>query len=286
MRQGQHFAQRGRANVALVDLNAAPAGSPQMAGSQANISWNEHTLLRPEVTAYAGSQALQEHLEAVRSIERQEIEQNPAHLLGIVGAYASWSGSQGARQPPRECLATRLAGLYPSCMLACGGCSACRAQGLPPSAGPLLAEIEPELLVQIDPVLCYELRQLPGSQARLNVFWDGGEHALKHPLAHLLAGLVWAGIQQLLLPEELASDQPWIHQLLHELAARRTMAHQLVAHPLLHLALSTLRPAHGRGLSRRRTRRRLRPPAAARTGPGVACPGGSLDLNRRAFTLS
>jgi superfamily II DNA helicase RecQ len=272
MRQCQHFTHRERADVALVDLNALPAGSPDMLKSKANLSWNEHTLLlmqragliqitganqtidvpdpapqeresqvrakyleitllKPDITAYAENEAFRTRLEEVRSLERGEIEDNLRHMQRVIREYAVWQGQPDSQQHARQCLAQRLAKLYPYCALACGGCSFCRAQRQAPYVEPLSVEIEPELVVHPEATLCYELRQLLGSKAAMNVFWESGESepVLREHLAHLLAGLVWAGVQQLLLPDELLSDQPWMRDLLRQLAVSHAGPHQIAA---------------------------------------------------------
>lgn len=286
MRQGQHFARRGRADVALVDLNALPAGSPDMFRSKANLSWNEHTLLlmqragliritgasparmhapqpqpkqleitllKPEVTAYAESEEFHTRLEAVRSLERQDIEDNLRQMQFVARAYATWPGRHDAQQESRECLAHRLAKLYPCCALACGGCPACRAQGRAPYEQPLPGEVEPEIVVRSTATLRYELRQVLGARAAMNVFWDGAESdsSLRQHLAQVLAGLVWAGMQQLLLPDDLLSMQSWTRDLLRQLAAVRTGPHQIAAHttnhqqvPLYDVPTVIVYPAH------------------------------------------
>jgi ATP-dependent DNA helicase RecQ len=296
MRQGQHFTHRERADVALVDLNALPAGSPDMLRSRANLSWNEHTLLlmqragliqitganqkvdvpepvpweqeqqvraryleitllKPEVTAFAENEVFRTRLEEVRSLEREEIEENLRHMQRVIREYAVWQGQSDSQKHARQCLAHRLAQLYPYCALACGGCPFCRAGGQAPYVEPLSVEIEPELVIHPEVTICYELRQLLGSKAAMNVFWESGDSgpAFKEHLAQGLAGLVWAGVQQILLPDELLCDQPWMRDLLRQIAGSHTGPHQIAAHlaasqqiPLYDVPTVLVYPGHER----------------------------------------
>lgn len=295
MRQYQHFAHEERANVALVDLNALPAGSPDMLRSRANLSWNEHTLLlmqragliqitganetievpdsapnederqiqpkyleitllKPEITAYADNEEFHSRLEEIRSVERQEIEHNLQQMQRVVREYVDHRGKDEHKQF-QECLAHRLARLYPFCALACGGCPFCRAQESPPYEQPLPIETEPEIVAGSKPTLFYELRQLLGSKAAMNVTWESGDSgpALKRQLGSLLTDLVWAGVQQLLLPDELLSEHKWTRDLIRSLADHQTIPHQVVAHaeinrqtPLYELPTVVVYPVHDR----------------------------------------
>ncbi|MEO9028096.1 MAG: protein DpdF [Ktedonobacteraceae bacterium] len=285
MRQLQPIRNQEHANMALVDLNAPPAGSPDMRPGKANLGWNEHTLLlmqragliqitstnekiaqtveedsesnlavqprylklqllRPELTAYPDNERFKELLEAVRNQERQEIEANLQYMKQVAAEYSN--------KQAQVCLAQKLAELYPSCALACGGCPVCRAEGSTPYEQSLPVEIEPELEVTPVSALREELRQLLGAKAVMNVTWENTENvsAVQTQLASLLADLVGAGMQQLLLPAELLADQQWTHELMR-LLARHLVPHQLITYkdldqetPLYALPTVVVYPRH------------------------------------------
>lgn len=302
MRQSQRFPDQSHGDVVLVDLNAVPDGSPDMPPGKSNLGWNEHTLLlmqragllqitgvnqtiaevgnesepaihpryvqlkllRPEVTAYVDNAELRERLEYVRNLERQEITDNLEQMQQVVRRYID----QAIQEGPQECLARKLTRLYPSCALACGGCPACRTAGQAPYERTVSVFFEDEIATSGELTLFYNLQQLLGQKATMNVTWESGESEMqvKSQLAPVLADLVWAGMRQLLLPDEFLADQQWTRQLV-QLLAGHALAHQIIAHseinqptPLYPLPTVVVYPPHNDEADRfhRRLRSTLR----------------------------
>lgn len=263
MRQTATFPIEQRNDLVLVDTNAPPAESPDMRRSKANRRWNEHTLLlmqragliritntredmrsdiatidtigsmradalqiqllQPTITAYSDSE-LPSKLEVVRNQERQEVEAALEQMKHMVQEYTE--------QPFNDCLAHHLIELYSSCSPACGGCPYCRANGIAPYEGPLVAEIEqiPETFTSEH--LYGELRLLMGRKAVMNVTWDAtdNDNSLKTQFLHLLTDLIWAGMQQLLLPDDVLADQQWAHELYRQITSNKPIPHRILAH--------------------------------------------------------
>ncbi len=263
MRQTASFPVVERNDVMVVDTNAPPAESPDMRRSKANRSWNEHTLLlmqragllritdtredigsdvghidtfgsirtdtlqiqllQPTITAYSDSE-LSSRLEVVRNQEREEVEAALEQMKRVVQEYIE--------QPFHDCLAHHLIELYSDCSPACGGCPYCRANGIAPYEGPLVAEMEqiPETFTPEH--FNGELQLLMGRKAVMNVTWDATEDiaSLKIQFLHLLTDLIWAGMQQLLLPDDLLADQQWAHELCRQIAAKKPIPHRILAH--------------------------------------------------------
>lgn len=263
MRQTASFPVVERNDLVVVDTNAPPAESPDMRRSKANRSWNEHTLLlmqragllritdtredmrsdvgqidtfgsirtdtlqiqllQPTITAYSDSE-LSSRLEVVRNQEREEVEAALEQMKRVVQEYTE--------QPFHDCLAHHLIELYSGCSPACGGCPYCRANGIAPYEGPLVAEMEqiPETFTSEH--LNGELQLLMGRKAVMNVTWDATEDvaSLKIQFLHLLTDLIWAGMQQLLLPDDLLADQQWAHELCRQTAAKKPIPHRILAH--------------------------------------------------------
>ncbi len=263
MRQTASFPVVERNDLIVVDTNAPPAGSPDMHRSKANRSWNEHTLLlmqragllrisdtresmgsdasqidtlgsiqtdtlqiqllQPTITAYSDSE-LSCRLEVVRNQEREEVEAALEQMKHVVQEYTEHSY--------HDCLAHHLVKLYSDCSPACGGCPYCRANGIAPYEGPLVAEMEqiPETFTPEQ--FNGELRLLMGGKAVMNVTWDATDDvvSLKKRFWHLLTDLIWAGMQQFLLPDDLLADQQWARELCRRIAAKGPIPHRILAH--------------------------------------------------------
>ncbi len=60
------------------------------------------------------------------------------------------------------------------------------------------------------------------------VTWDGTHHLkMLPPLKHLLADLVWAGMQQIILPGEL-QERDWVEDIIKRLSKYTSVPHQLL----------------------------------------------------------
>jgi superfamily II DNA helicase RecQ len=250
------------ADILLIDTNAPPEDEPDMRRSDKNREWNEHTLLLmqragllqildrredialalqllntdastpirdwlqirlldPVTTAYPEDPEFIQLLEEKRREEVSDIQSALRKMETIAKEY-----STGTAQ---SCLAYELADLYPACARACGGCPYCRKQQIPPyeQSLPLIIDIDPGMLST--EFLAADLRTLMGSRAVLHVTWDGlrGLKAQKQ-LQNLLAELVGAGIQQIILPDELSSDQVWLQELINDIAQQEMIPHQIL----------------------------------------------------------
>ena len=186
MRQLQPVRNQEYANVALLDLNAPPAGSPDMRPSKANLKWNEHTLLLMQRAGliqitnanekiaqtsemvsesdlavqprYMKLQLLKPELTAypdneqfkalLERVRNQERQELEKNLQHMKQVADVYSNKQGATLSGSE-----LTEFYPSCALACGGCPVCRANGYEPYEQSLPVEIEPELELAPVPAL-------------------------------------------------------------------------------------------------------------------------------------
>lgn len=265
MRKTLDFPDPERHDLVQVDTNAPPDGSPDMHRSKANRGWNEHTLLlmqraaliriadthensvrdadvesndsltiqadrlkiqllKPTITSYPGNKQFRALLETVRDQERQQVEADLKKMMQVVRAYTG--------EEMDSCLALQLSTLYSQCTLACGGCPYCRAQGVNPYEQPLVAEIEIEPGKLNTAYLHGELKLLLGGKAVMNVTWEGMEcdASIMAQLKVLLAGLTWAGIQQLLLPDDVLSDAHWERALIQSISRSRPVPHQILSH--------------------------------------------------------
>jgi hypothetical protein len=256
-----------QSDLLLIDTNAPPEGKPDMRRSNANREWNEHTLLlmqragfiqitdtrddsthadatisadddrsivnsdrlqirllNTSVTGYPDTPVFLQALEKVRNGEINEIRQALKNIERLVETYG--------RGNPKECLAFRLANLYAGCACACGGCSYCRSQHIQPYEYHLPLYVDIDTGLASASYLNGELRLFMGWHSILNVIWDGARNPLaQKQLASVLARLVLAGIQQLILPDELLSNASWANGLIKQIVS--LMSSTLVPHQIL-----------------------------------------------------
>jgi ATP-dependent DNA helicase RecQ len=250
------------ADIMLVDTNAPPEDEPDMRRSDKNREWNEHTillmqragllrildsredialtqqlldteaspstrgwlqirLLDPATIAYPENPEFIQLLEEKRQEEVDDIHSALKKMQTITEEYSKETASR--------CLAYELIDLYPSCARACGGCSYCRKQQIHPYEKPL------PLNIDIDPgelsatSLADDLRSLMGWREALHVTWDGlRDLKTQMQLQNLLAELVGAGVQQIILPDELSSDEVWLQELVASIARQEMIPHQIL----------------------------------------------------------
>jgi ATP-dependent DNA helicase RecQ len=251
-----------RADILLVDTNAPPEDEPDMRRSDKNREWNEHTLLLmqragllqildsrediaqalqsldtdtppsirdwlqirlldPATTAYPEDPEFIQLLEEKRQDEVGDIRSALRKTETIAKEYS--------KETAQRCLAYELMDLYPVCARACGGCSYCRKQQIAPyeQSLPLIIDIDPGNLNT--EFLAADLRTLMGWRVALHVTWDGLRNlkTQKH-LQDLLAELVGAGIQQIILPDELSSDLMWLQELIKSITRQEMIPHQIL----------------------------------------------------------
>jgi superfamily II DNA/RNA helicase len=241
----------------VVDLFSVPTNNPEMRKSQINREWNEHTLLLMQRSNLISIEDLpardwntnwlqpdQSDVEpawlALRVLDPLAI-QDPSTFLSRVGETRTkereeiWQALRGmkalvrtfSKNSPVECLAYTFAQLYPDTALACGGCPTCRKASDPPYASPLeLLQDGSTSYSPQAPYLRADLRELLGERRQLHADWEGMRSC--EPLKtrrSLLAKLVWAGCQQLILPDELAADRDWMDGLMQALARECQVPH-------------------------------------------------------------
>lgn len=262
MRKTGRILSAEHANIMLVDTNAPPEDEPDMHRSDKNREWNEHTLLlmqragllrildrredialtlqlldtdaspstrdwlqirllNPATIAYPENPEFIQLLEEKRQEEVDDIQSTLRKMEIITEKYS--------KETAPRCLAYELIELYPACARACGGCSYCRKQQIPPYEQllPLNIDIDPGELSTA--FLAADLRSLMGWREVLLVTWDGlRDLKAQRQLQDLLAELVGAGIQQIILPDELSSDQVWLQKLIKSIVQQEMIPHQIL----------------------------------------------------------
>ncbi len=265
MRKSGIFPSTEHGDIQLVDTNAPPEDKPDMRRSEANHEWNVHTLLlmeraglieithsredvaaslehddkddtdwlqikllQPSVTAYSESAAFRELLEVTRRKELDDIQSALRKMQQIIRDYGDDGLEDHQGRKSGRCIAYQFATLYPSCARACGGCKYCRQQKILPYEHPLPLEVDVELAEAQSPYLQGDLRGLMGWRSVMIVTWDGTHHLkMLPPLKHLLADLVWAGMQQIILPGEL-QERDWVEDIIKRLSKYTSVPHQLL----------------------------------------------------------
>lgn len=241
----------------LINLNARPTYNQEMRESEANRYWNEHILLfmqrastlsiedtRPNETkpepddqrqefyqdnfwilvrikndqVVNNKAAFEELMDEQRDLEKESITQNLDALRQVVETQA--------QMHTHHCLGYDFADLYPYTAVACGGCSYCRQNKQEPYAQTLRAEVElgdwPASPVRLDANL---QRQL-GERQSLIVAWGAKDLAAFAP--DLIALLVKAGIEQIVLPNSLLDNAIWAQSLVKKLARHKDKRQRLV----------------------------------------------------------
>lgn len=244
-------------DMRLINLNARPTYNQEMRESEASRHWNEHILLfmqragalsiedtrpneaKPEADdlkqdfhqdnfwvlvrikddrVVNDEAAFEMLMNEQRDLERESIIQTLTMLKQVVEIQA-----QGQAQ---HCLGHDFAGLYPYTAVACGGCSYCRQNQQEPYAQTLRATVDlddwPASPVRLDANL---QRQL-GERQSLIVAWDAEDLAAFAP--DLIALLVEAGIEQVVLPDNLMDDAIWAQNLVRRLARHKDKRQRLV----------------------------------------------------------
>jgi ATP-dependent DNA helicase RecQ len=264
MRKSGIFPSAQRGDIQLVDTNAPPEDKPDMRRSEANHEWNVHTLLlmeraglieitnsredvsaslerddeddkdwlqikllQPSVTAYWESAAFRDQIEFIRRKELDDIQSALKKMQQIIRDYGDDDMESHRGRKSGRCIAYQFATLYPSCARACGGCKYCRQQKVRPYEHPLPLEVDIELAEPQSSYLQGDLRLVMGWRSVMNVTWDG-THDLKSlpQLKQLLVDLVWAGIQQIILPGEL-HERGWVEDIIKRVSRYTSVPHQL-----------------------------------------------------------
>lgn len=244
-------------DMRLINLNARPTYNQEMRESEANRYWNEHILLfmqragvlsiedtRPNETAPEPNDQPQEFstdnfwvlvrirndqivndevaferlMDEQRDLEKESITENLNSLRQVVETQA--------QMQTYHCLGHDFAELYPYTAVACGGCSYCRRNKQEPYAQTLRASVElddwPTALVRLDPNL---QRQL-GERQSLIVAWDTEDLAIFAP--DLTGLLIEAGVEQVVLPDNLLDDAIWAQNLVKKLSRHKDKRQRLV----------------------------------------------------------
>ncbi len=246
----------GRSAILDLDLDATPPDKPSMERSDRNRDWNEHTLLlaqragiitvlesrrepddlpQPDSTGRA-SRRVRVQIErfdvahddkrfsdAIEQIRQEELGRSRADLEYMQALIA-----ENTVSPPAQCIAQPLSRLYPDTALACGGCPACRHQGLDPYAKPLPLVVERQRRALLDSDLNSDLRALLGHTSTLHLRYNLPLHDMV--LREALLRLVGKGVQQIILPAAYLERREFIEPLLRGLSApARIVPHRLIA---------------------------------------------------------
>lgn len=243
-----HLAQ-GRGDAMTLDLDAPPIDRSDIRRSPKNRDWNEHTLLLAQrarlVTIEDARADVEVGLEAApgdlaplwmsvhlsdpdRAYDADYIRAafetaRAAELDDLLAALRDMRRllHDTAGDSPRRCIAAALARSYPDTALACGGCPACRAQGMLPYAQPLRMNAELYRGPVDAALLSGDLAPLLAPGRPLTLQYDPPLKA--SAVADVLAMLLRMGVQQIVLPEVLLSaDWP--------LLARRASEHARTPH--------------------------------------------------------
>lgn len=264
-------------DMRLINLNAKPTHNQEMRESEANRYWNEHILLfmqragalsiedtRPNETAPEPNDQKQDFyqdnfwvlvcikndqivndeaaferlMDEQRDLEKQAITQNLNALKQVIDIQAQTQA--------HHCLGHDFADLYPYTAVACGGCSYCRQNKQEPYGQALRAEVElddwPASPVRLDANL---QRQL-GERQSLIVAWNTEDFSAFAP--DLMALLIEAGIEQIILPDSFLNDTIWAKNLVKKLARYKDKRQRLVGaqsverHGLFPLATAVFYP--------------------------------------------
>lgn len=242
------FGRRGDDQV--LDMDAVPVLEPEMGRNEKNRGWNEHIVLLmqraglirildtqadgvdlPEGAwlpirylnpdTISDSPALTEALTRARDDEFGEKRKRVADLFSLVTTYARGAGDR--------CLAYRFQRQYPSSVLACGGCSACRQERSHPYVQPLPLRMEipthatPIATPRLDP----RIQRVVGSEQFVSVLWEGKRDLNQlAALQPLFAGFIVRGnFQQLFVPQRMLDDRVWRDELVQSLAPQESVPH-------------------------------------------------------------
>lgn len=126
-----------------------------------------------------------------------------------------------ASNSPKWCIAATLARSYPDTAFACGGCPACRAQGMSSYAQPLRMSTELYRGPVDAALLSGDLAPLLAPRRPLTIGYD--PPLKSSAVADVLAVLIRLGVQQIILPEVLLSTD-W------QLLSRRASEHARTPH--------------------------------------------------------
>lgn len=231
-----------------VDLEAAPYYNPEMDATDTHRNWNEHILLlmqragllkihstrapqgdtdkeSDEVTprrwlhielVAAHVTYSQEAFEAAfdphRQYERNDIQTSLEQMIDLVRSFSS----SAAAPISKTCIGKEFTLVYPFTAYACGGCPACRSQGMPPGSAPVRVDIDLNagtVLTQSAP-LATHVEPLFTPQPHLHLIWEGTEYP-QEKLAILLPQLLQAGFKQFVIPIALVHLEQWLSSVLN-----------------------------------------------------------------------
>jgi superfamily II DNA/RNA helicase len=239
----------GRGDAMALDLDAPPIDRSDIRRSPKNRDWNEHTLLlaqRARLLTIEDARAevgdglevapgdlaplwmgvrlndpdrahdadhIRVAFEAARTAELDELMVALNDMRRLL--------RETAGDNPERCIAATLARSYPDTAFACGGCPACRAEGVLPYARPLYMSAELYRGAVEASLLSAELAPLLATGRPLALQYNP---PLKvHALADLVAVLLQLGLQQIILPDTLLGAD-W------QLLARRASEHARTPH--------------------------------------------------------
>jgi hypothetical protein len=262
---GRPYGEQG--DAWLININALPLDKPEMKPNQANRGWNEHILLllqragaiiiedtRPEESSpekeplddesqknhdsllvrvlsheiVKDEQAFERLFAPLREEEKETIHELLERMKKLVRSMTR-QPEECLRRKRAVCLAYDLSDLYPATALACGGCPSCRQQQRSPYVDEMQVDLELDAQPPSADYLEHQLRQRLGERRSLNVVSDKARtlDSLK-TFADLIITLVGAGIQQLLLPDELLNDIIWANKLVKGLGKHQRIPHRVL----------------------------------------------------------
>lgn len=223
-----------------VDPSVLPVYRQDADESQANLEWNEHTLLllqranliqiqmtrdenpnsfpNNELSRRASLKVkllnpiitnsnsfLEDAIEKTRQAEISNIRQAVQRIYNMAHNYAT--------KRAENCLSLEFALIYPDTSLACGGCPNCRDSRRDPFSMPtdIQFEINYPLIPQANFLSGeFSTKSRPGEP--INIFWEGNFDQPIYEKLKFLPKLVKLGYQQMILPDEFVQNHEWIEE--------------------------------------------------------------------------
>lgn len=244
-----------RSDLLAVNIDAPPIHNRNMESGPRNREWNMHTLLLLQragmlrittsalpMTDDAGQSTSTDAWLAVLPIDLESLFGTDAQLAAIIHPVRTQERNRvkqsaldmkafvvsnaGRPTDAMDCVGRLLGRMYPDCALACGGCPACRHACREPYADRLEFFIERDGTANALPAPRLEgvLAASIGRRARLTILKP--DQASR--LVELVAAIVAAGVEQVIVPEEWLDENDRQHQLIRALSVHPFTPHQIM----------------------------------------------------------